>query len=409
MDAKTLEKLKHGIETIVPANGLEEKLKLAEEEKRPLIIKFGMDPTAPDLHLGHAVAFKKLREFQEAGHEIHLLVGDFTACIGDPTGRNTTRPPLTAEEVQKNAQTYIKQMDKVIDTKKNVKILFNGAWLNKMTFADVIKLLGKATLAQMMQREDFANRFENNIPISLHELVYPMVQGYDSVAMNCDIEFGGRDQLFNCLVGKTLQEAFGQKEVGQTVISMPLLRGLDGVMKMSKSKGNYIGLTDTANDMYGKTMSIPDDLLPEWIELTTDFTPEEKANMIADYKNGTVNPMELKKKVAFDIVRQYHSEEAAQAAEAFFYQQVQQKGFDTKAFEPVSLSELSLSTQNIGLLNVVSVLQPNESKSALRRLIESGAVSLNGDKITDPYFKIENLEKGTKIKIGKRHFYELVD
>ena len=409
MDAKTLEKLKHGIETIVPANGLEEKLKLAEEEKRPLIIKFGMDPTAPDLHLGHAVAFKKLREFQEAGHEIHLLVGDFTACIGDPTGRNTTRPPLTAEEVQKNAQTYIKQMDKVIDTKKNVKILFNGAWLNKMTFADVIKLLGKATLAQMMQREDFANRFENNIPISLHELVYPMVQGYDSVAMNCDIEFGGRDQLFNCLVGKTLQEAFGQKEVGQTVISMPLLRGLDGVMKMSKSKGNYIGLTDTANDMYGKTMSIPDDLLPEWIELTTDFTPEEKANMIADYKNGTVNPMELKKKVAFDIVRQYHSEEAAQAAEAFFYQQVQQKGFDTKAFEPVSLSELSLSTQNIGLLDVVSVLQPNESKSALRRLIESGAVSLNGDKITDPYFKIENLEKGTKIKIGKRHFYELVD
>ena len=346
MDAKTLEKLKHGIETIVPTNGLEEKLKLAEEEKRPLIIKFGMDPTAPDLHLGHAVAFKKLREFQEAGHEIHLLVGDFTACIGDPTGRNTTRPPLTAEEVQKNAQTYIKQMDKVIDTKKNVKILFNGAWLNKMTFADVIKLLGKATLAQMMQREDFANRFENNIPISLHELVYPMVQGYDSVAMNCDIEFGGRDQLFNCLVGKTLQEAFGQKEVGQTVISMPLLRGLDGVMKMSKSKGNYIGLTDTANDMYGKTMSIPDDLLPEWIELTTDFTPEEKANMIADYKNGTVNPMELKKKVAFDIVRQYHSEEAAQAAEAFFYQQVQQKGFDTKAFEPVSLSELSLSTQN---------------------------------------------------------------
>lgn len=409
MDAKTLEKLKHGIETIVPANGLEEKLKLAEEEKRPLIIKFGMDPTAPDLHLGHAVAFKKLREFQEAGHEIHLLVGDFTACIGDPTGRNTTRPPLTAEEVQKNAQTYIKQMDKVIDTKKNVKILFNGAWLNKMTFADVIKLLGKATLAQMMQREDFANRFENNIPISLHELVYPMVQGYDSVAMNCDIEFGGRDQLFNCLVGKTLQEAFGQKEVGQTVISMPLLRGLDGVMKMSKSKGNYIGLTDTANDMYGKTMSIPDDLLPEWIELTTDFTPEEKANMIADYKNGTVNPMELKKKVAFDIVRQYHSEEAAQAAEAFFYQQVQQKGFDTKAFEPVSLSELSLSTQNIGLLDVVSVLQPNESKSALRRLIESSAVSLNGDKITDPYFKIENLEKGTKIKIGKRHFYELVD
>ena len=406
MDLTTLEKLKQGIETIVPTNGLEEKLKLAEKEKRPLIIKFGMDPTAPDLHLGHAVAFKKLRDFQEAGHEIHLLVGDFTACIGDPSGRNTTRPPLTAEEVKKNAQTYIDQMDKVIDTKKNVKILFNGDWLNKMTFADVIKLLGKATLAQMMQREDFANRFENNIPISLHELVYPMVQGYDSVAMNCDIEFGGRDQLFNCLVGKTLQEAFGEKEIGQTVISMPLLRGLDGVMKMSKSKGNYIGLTETANEMYGKTMSIPDDLLPEWIELTTDFTPQVKADMIADYKNGKVNPMDLKKKVAFDIARQYHGEEAAKAAEAFFYKQVQQKGFDTKEFTSISMANLPIATQDVSLVDLAAAVHPNESKSAIRRLIESGAVSINGEKRTDPFSKL-NLQKGMKIKIGKRGFYQL--
>ncbi len=406
MDLTTLEKLKQGIETIVPTNGLEEKLKLAEKEKRPLIIKFGMDPTAPDLHLGHAVAFKKLRDFQEAGHEIHLLVGDFTACIGDPSGRNTTRPPLTAEEVKKNAQTYIDQMDKVIDTKKNVKILFNGDWLNKMTFADVIKLLGKATLAQMMQREDFANRFENNIPISLHELVYPMVQGYDSVAMNCDIEFGGRDQLFNCLVGKTLQEAFGEKEIGQTVISMPLLRGLDGVMKMSKSKGNYIGLTETANEMYGKTMSIPDDLLPEWIELTTDFTPQVKADMIADYKNGKVNPMDLKKKVAFDIARQYHGEEAAKAAEAFFYKQVQQKGFDTKEFTSISMANLPIATQDVSLVDLAAAVHSHESKSAIRRLIESGAVSINGEKRTDPFSKL-NLQKGMKIKIGKRGFYQL--
>ena len=406
MDLTTLEKLRQGIETIVPTNGLEEKLNLAEKEKRPLIIKFGMDPTAPDLHLGHAVAFKKLRDFQEAGHEIHLLVGDFTACIGDPSGRNTTRPPLTAEEVKKNAQTYIDQMDKVIDTKKNVKILFNGDWLNKMTFADVIKLLGKATLAQMMQREDFANRFENNIPISLHELVYPMVQGYDSVAMNCDIEFGGRDQLFNCLVGKTLQEAFGEKEIGQTVISMPLLRGLDGVMKMSKSKGNYIGLTETANEMYGKTMSIPDDLLPEWIELTTDFTPQVKADMIADYKNGKVNPMDLKKKVAFDIARQYHGEEAAKAAEAFFYKQVQQKGFDTKEFTSISMANLPIATQDVSLVDLAAAVHSHESKSAIRRLIESGAVSINGEKRTDPFSKL-NLQKGMKIKIGKRGFYQL--
>ena len=404
MEKEQIEKLKHGIESIIPENGLEQKIALAEKEGRPLIIKFGMDPTAPDLHLGHAVALKKLRQFQKMGAQIILLVGDFTAAVGDPTGRNTTRPPLTEEEIKVNAQTYIDQMGKVIDLSQNVKIVRNTEWLNKMTFADVIKLLGKATLAQMLQRDDFEKRFKANIPISLHELVYPMMQGYDSVALNSDIEFGGRDQLFNCLVGKTLQESIMGKEIGQTVIGMPLLRGLDGEMKMSKSKGNYIGLTEPANDMFGKTMSIPDHLLPEWIELTTDFDEETKANMIADFKNGTVNPMELKKKVAKNIVTQYHDAAAADEAEAFFYRQVQQKGFDDKAFEPVSIANLA---SEVTLLDLCAFVNSKESKSNLRRLIESGAVSINGEKQTDVYMKITPVA-GLKIKIGKRGFFELV-
>lgn len=400
----TYEDLARGIESIIPENGLKEKLAIAEKEKRPLIIKFGMDPTAPDLHLGHAVALKKLRQFQQAGHEIHLLVGDFTAAIGDPTGRNTTRPPLTPEEIKINAKTYIDQMDKVIDTSKNVKIRFNGEWMNKMGFADVIKLLGKATLAQMLQRDDFAKRFKENIPISMHELIYPLVQGYDSVAMKADIEFGGRDQLFNCLVGKTLQESFGQP--GQVVIGMPLLVGLDGQMKMSKSKGNYIGLTEAPNDMFGKAMSIPDALIPEWVELVTDWTEEEKANAIADYKNNTVNPMEIKKKIAFDIVRQYHSVEAAEKAEHFFYTQVQQRGFETKEFQEVSAAELGLPLP-CGLIDFGVAVMPGQSKSAIRRLIESGAVAINGEKVTDIGLTITPLEEGIKIKIGKRGFFNL--
>ena len=404
MEKEQIEKLKHGIESIIPENGLEQKIELAEKENRPLIIKFGMDPTAPDLHLGHAVGLKKIRQFQDMGAKIVLIVGDFTAAVGDPTGRNTTRPPLTEEEIKINAQTYIDQMGKVIDLNKNVEIVKNGDWLNKMNFADVLKLLGKATLAQMLQRDDFEKRFKANIPISLHELVYPLMQGYDSVAIKSDIEFGGRDQLFNCLVGKTLQETMLGVKDGQIVIGMPLLRGLDGEMKMSKSKGNYIGLTEPANDMFGKTMSIPDELLPEWIELTTDFDEETKTNMIADYKNGVVNPMELKKKVAKNIVTQYHDAAAADEAEAFFYRQVQQKGFDDKAFEPVSVNGLA---SEVTLLDLCAFVNSKESKSNLRRLIESGAVSINGEKQTDVYTKIQPVA-GLKIKIGKRGFFELV-
>jgi len=400
----TYEELAHGIESIIPENGLKEKLAMAEKEHRPLIVKFGMDPTAPDLHLGHAVGLKKLRQFQEAGHELCLIVGDFTASIGDPSGRNTTRPPLSKEEIEKNAKTYIEQLGKVVDMTKNIKVVFNGEWMNKMTPGDFLKLLSKATVAQVMQREDFAMRYEENIPIALHELIYPLMQGYDSVVVKSDIEFGGRDQLLNCLVGKSLQESMGMP--GQIVIGMPLLVGLDGKMKMSKSKGNYIGLTEPANDMYGKAMSIPDDLIPDWVELVTDWTPDEKSKAIADYKNGSVNPMEIKKKMAFNIVEQYHNKAAAEAAEHFFYIQVQQRGFDTKEFQDVSAAQLGLSSP-CGLVDFGVAVMQGQSKSAIRRLIESGAVSVAGDKVTDINAKIEPTADGLKIKIGKRGFFNL--
>ncbi len=398
----TYEELARGIESITPANGLKEKLATAEKEKRPLIVKFGMDPTAPDLHLGHAVALKKIRDFLSAGHEIHLIVGNFTALIGDPSGRNTMRPPLTEEEVKHNAETYVAQLSKVLDTSK-IHIHYNNDWLGKLSFADVLKLLSKATLSQIMQREDFKNRYENNIPIALHELIYPLIQGYDSVSINADIEFGGRDQLLNCLFGKSLQETMGKP--GQVVLTMPLLCGLDGHIKMSKSKGNYIGLTEEPNDMYGKTMSIPDFLIPEWIELTTDWTPAEKSNMTATYKNETENPMTIKKQIAFNIVKQYHSEEAAQAAEAFFYKQVQQKGFDTKEFQEV-LWETVAPEGTIGLTDLGAKLI-GQSKSAVRRLVESGAVSVNGNKVTDVYLVLTKTNEPVQLKIGKRGFFTL--
>ena len=398
----TYEELARGIESITPANGLKEKLATAEKEKRPLIVKFGMDPTAPDLHLGHAVALKKIRDFLSAGHEIHLIVGNFTALIGDPSGRNTMRPPLTEEEVKHNAETYVAQLSKVLDTSK-IHIHYNNDWLGKLSFADVLKLLSKATLSQIMQREDFKNRYENNIPIALHELIYPLIQGYDSVSINADIEFGGRDQLLNCLFGKSLQETMGKP--GQVVLTMPLLCGLDGHIKMSKSKGNYIGLTEEPNDMYGKTMSIPDFLIPEWIELTTDWTPAEKSNMTAAYKNETENPMTIKKRIAFNIVKQYHSEEAARAAEAFFYKQVQQKGFDTKEFQEV-LWKIVAPEGTIGLSDLGAKLI-GQSKSAVRRLIESGAVSVNGNKVTDVYMVLTKTNEPVQLKIGKRGFFTL--
>jgi len=388
---------------ILPENGLEQKIKQAEQENRKLIIKLGFDPTAPDLHLGHAVVLKKLKQFQELGHQIVIVVGSFTARIGDPTGKNKARKPLSVEDVNHNAQTYINQLSKIIDVEKT-KIVFNSDWLDALSFSEVIQLMSKVTVAQLMHRKDFNKRFTENTPIAMHELVYPILQGFDSVKIECDIEMGGTDQLFNCTMGRQLQEAHQMS--AQVVMCMPLLKGLDGKEKMSKSLNNIIGLTDEPNDMFGKTMSIPDSLIDEFIDLASDFSAEEKAGLQLKLQNGE-NPMNIKKLIAKNIITQYHDHAAAELAEEFFSSQFQSKNSEEKVYEPVSLVSLQHKESLITLVELCSTLKSNLSKSAVRRMIESGGIQINHIKITDPDKKIELLPE-TKVKIGKRDFFELV-
>ncbi|WP_419494182.1 tyrosine--tRNA ligase [Chryseobacterium bernardetii] len=395
--------LKENVSIILPENGLEEKLKQAKEEKRKLSIKLGFDPTAPDLHLGHAVVLKKLKEFQDWGHQIIIVVGSFTARIGDPTGKNKARKPLSAEDVQHNAQTYINQLSKIIDVEKT-RIVFNSDWLDALNFSEVIQLLSKVTVAQLMHRNDFSKRFTENTPIAMHELVYPILQGFDSVKIECDIEMGGTDQLFNCTMGRQLQEA--HQMPAQIVMCMPLLKGLDGKEKMSKSLNNIIGLTDAPNEMFGKTMSIPDSLVEEFIDLTTDFSTEEKNSLKLKMETGE-NPMNIKKIIARNIISQYHNAEAAENAEIFFNNQFQNKNFDKKSFEPVSISTLHHVQKKTTVLELCYQLKNELSKSAVRRLIESGGVQINSAKIINPDQEIE-LTQEIRIKIGKRNFFELI-
>lgn len=394
--------LQENVSIILPENGLEEKLKQAKEENRKLTIKLGFDPTAPDLHLGHAVVLKKLKQFQDLGHQIIIVVGSFTARIGDPTGKNKARKPLSAEDVQHNAQTYINQLSKVIDIEKT-KIVFNSDWLDALNFSEVIQLLSKVTVAQLMHRNDFNKRFTENTPIAMHELVYPILQGFDSVKIECDIEMGGTDQLFNCTMGRQLQEIYQMP--AQIVMCMPLLKGLDGKEKMSKSLNNIIGLTDDPNEMFGKTMSIPDTLIEEFINLTTDFSMDEKNRLKSEMENGE-NPMNIKKQVAKNIISQYHDDEAAENAEQFFNNQFQNKNFEEKSFEPVSINTLNQQLKTT-VLELCHQLKNELSKSAVRRLIQSGGVQINTIKMMEPDEEIK-LVKETKIKIGRRNFFELV-
>jgi tyrosyl-tRNA synthetase len=387
---------------ILPENGLEEKLNQAKKENRKLSVKLGFDPTAPDLHLGHAVVLKKMKQFQDLGHQIIIVVGSFTARIGDPTGKNKARKPLSAEEVQHNAQTYINQLSKIIDVRKTM-IVFNSDWLDTLNFSDVIQLLSKVTVAQLMHRNDFNKRFTENTPIAMHELVYPILQGYDSVKIECDIEMGGTDQLFNCTMGRQLQEV--HQMPAQIVMCMPLLRGLDGKEKMSKSLNNIIGLTDEPNEMFGKTMSIPDALIEEFINLTTDFSPQEKAELLFRMAEGE-NPMNIKKIIAKNIITQYHNSTAANQAEQFFITQFQNKNFEEKEYQSIPINSLII-VNKISLVELCHQLKNDLSKSAIRRLIENGGVQINNSKITGSSEELE-LIPGTKIKIGKRSFFELV-
>ena len=381
--------LQENVAIILPENGLEEKLAQAEKENRKLSIKLGFDPTAPDLHLGHAVVLKKLKQFQDLGHQIIIVVGSFTARIGDPTGKNKARKPLSAEDVQHNAQTYINQLSKVIDVQKT-KIVFNSDWLDALDFSEVIQLLSKVTVAQLMHRNDFNKRFTENTPIAMHELVYPILQGFDSVKTACDIEMGGTDQLFNCTMGRQLQEV--HQMPAQIVVCMPLLRGLDGKEKMSKSLNNIIGLTDEPNEMFGKTMSIPDALIEEFINLTTDFSIEEKTALFSRIQEGE-NPMNIKKLIAKNIISQYHDPASAENAEQFFINQFQNKNFEEKVYEPVTIDSLKSTENKISLVELCHQLKNDLSKSAIRRLIESGGIQINTIKITNSNEEMSPLKR----------------
>lgn len=407
--AMNYELLKNNFDIIVPANGLKEKLDFSLKNNRPLNVKLGFDPTAPDLHLGHAVVLKKLKQFQDAGCTLKIIIGDFTACLGDPTGRNKTRPPLSRDEVKRNADTYLSQLSKIIDISK-ADIVFNSSWLDSLKFSEIIDIFSKLTVSQIMQRKDFDNRYTNNIPISFHELIYPIMQGYDSVMIDADIEIGGTDQLFNCMIGRTLQSAMGKNT--QIVACMPILTGTDGKLKMGKSLNNYIGLTEDPKNIFGKVMSIADELIPEYIKLASDFSEEEKQHKLKNLAQPEINPMSIKKELAENIVKQYYDAHIAKDAAEVFYKQVQRKNIESNDYIEISLQNLNVREDTLTIISLCHKLPLGMSKGEVRRIIEGGGVTINNVKISDPNSTVDliNLkeDKEIKIKIGKRNFYKII-
>lgn len=390
------EKLKAGSEQIIPQAEL---LKKLESGKR-LKIKLGVDPTAPDLHLGHAVVLSKLRQFQDFGHEVIFLIGDFTARIGDPTGRSKTRPPLTEEQILANTKTYLDQVKIILDP-KNLTIRYNSEWLDALSSKEFVSLCAKTTLARIIEREDFANRISNQQTVGFHELLYPLMQGYDSVALHADVELGGTDQTFNLLMGRYLQEQYGQEP--QVILTVPILEGLDGVAKMSKSYGNYIGLTESADQAYGKLMSISDALMWRYFEVLLHKTEPEIKKMQEDVISGNAHPMELKKHMSFEVVSRFWGDSQAQKAQEVFSELFQKKDFSNA--QEVDCSKFF--GQETWIVDLLKFLGAVTSSSEARRLIEPGAVAINQDKISDFHAKIK-IKSGDIIKVGKHKFYKLI-
>ena len=390
-----LEKIKQGVESIIPADVLEKKLAL----KHPLKIKLGMDPTAPDLHLGHAVVLSKLKDFQDLGHDVIFLIGDFTSKIGDPSGRSKTRPPLTNEEIARNMNTYFEQVGKILNPEK-VIIRYNSEWLGKLSFEDLIRIVSKVTVARILERDDFHNRLKKNEPISFHELLYPIMQAYDSVALQADVELGGTDQTFNLLMGRFLQEQYGQEP--QVIITMPLLEGLDGLQKMSKSLGNAIGLTEPAREAFGKLMSISDKLMWRYFSLLLGKSASEISKMQEKIAYGSLHPMALKKEMAYEIVAKYWSVKEAEDAQKHFELIFEQKDYShaKKVALPDTLPE------SLWIVDLLKALGAIQTSSEAKRLIESGAVYIDDIRIED--FKASiNCKSGTIIKVGKHRIYQL--
>ena len=386
-----LEIISRGATEILVEAELIEKLKL----NRPLTIKAGFDPTAPDLHLGHTVLLNKMRQFQELGHKVVFLIGDFTGMIGDPTGKNVTRPPLTVDEVQRNAETYEAQVFKILD-KDATEIAFNSAWMGKMDAAELIKLAARHTVARMLERDDFSKRYKGGQAIAIHEFLYPLIQGYDSVALQADVELGGNDQKFNLLVGRQLQESFGQKP--QIVLTMPLLEGLNGGDKMSKSLNNYVGITEPPAEMFGKIMSISDDLMWDYYEYLS-FRPVGDIEKLKNDVAGGLNPKEVKVQLAKEIVTRFHNASAADEAEAAFGRQFAQGAM------PDDIAEVTIEVGNEGmpLANVVKSAGLTASTSDAHRMVKQGAVKIDGERVSDSR---QTMTAGGEfvLQVGKRRF-----
>jgi len=388
--------IERGTVDVVSRDDLVRKLKKSRESGVPLKIKTGFDPTAPDLHLGHTVLIQKMKHFQDLGHDIYFLIGDFTGMIGDPTGKSETRKALTIEDVKRNAETYKEQIFKILDPQKT-KVVFNSSWLSKLTSYDMIRLASQLTVARMLEREDFRVRFDNEKPISIHEFLYPLIQGYDSVALESDVELGGTDQLFNLLMGRDLQRSWDQEP--QVVVTMPLLEGLDGVNKMSKSLGNYIGITESADDIYGKVMSISDTLMFRYYELLSDMSAAEIEVLAADMQNGKKHPKNIKKKLAYELTARFYKEEGAVKAEESFEQVFKYHGL------PENIPEIILvkADGEVWLPKLLVEAGLTESTSAARRLIKQQAVSLDNEKVLDTEYTVQP-EGEILIKVGKRRF-----
>ena len=389
-----LELLRRGAVDLIEEAQLTDKLHRSTKSGKPLTIKAGFDPSAPDLHLGHTVLLEKMRRFQSLGHRVVFVIGDFTGMIGDPTGKKATRPQLTREEIEANLKTYERQVYKILDRDTTV-IEYNSRWLDELGSAGIIKLAGRYTLARMMEREDFKTRFRSNQTISIHELLYPLVQGYDSIALEADVELGGTDQLFNLLVGRDLMKEVGLEP--QVILTVPLLVGLDGIDKMSKSLGNAIGLEETPQEIFGKTMSIPDVLMWDWMLLISEFSEEEIAVKKAQVESGELHPKAVKQALASELTARYHDAEAAESARAEFEEVFAKGGL------PEDIPEVEI-TGSRALAKVLTELELVPSNKESQRLIRQGAVSIDGERVSDPFQELGPRDEPHLLKVGKRRF-----
>ena len=397
-------RLLRGTHSVEPAGGLAHKLMVSKQRGTPLRIKLGLDPTSPDIHLGFAVVLRKLRQFQDLGHQVVLIIGDYTALIGDPSGRSATRPMLSQEEVASNASTYVDQLSRVLD-RSRTEVRFNGEWLGKLDFASVVGLLSRMTVAQVLQRHDFKERFEQNHPISLHELMYPLSQAYDSVIIHSDIEMGGLDQTFNILAGRELQKEMGQEP--QIGLFMPLLVGLDGVKKMSKSLGNYVGIAESPIDMFSKLMSITDEMMRDYFVLCTDIDLDEMEALLKDCASGVTNPRDVKRRLAQEVVTIYHSKEAAIEADAEWIRVHSSRELPTEIPSAVVPAEV-IEEGKVWICKLLVSTGMASGTGEARRLIQQGGVKLDGEKVADAtqLISVSQLE-GAVLKVGAKRFVKL--